>query len=38
MDDALERARAFAEVGGILVHSYKKDSAEIARGCDKFRA
>lgn len=40
MDDALERARAFAAVGadGIMIHSCKKDLVEIARVCYKFRA
>ena len=40
MEDALERVRAFAEIGadGIMIHSSKKDPAEIVRVCDKFRA
>ena len=40
MDDALERARTFAEFGsdGIMIHSRKKNLAEIARLCYKFRA
>ncbi len=40
MDDALERAFAFVEAGadGIMIHSRKKDPAEIVEFCDKFRA
>lgn len=40
MDDALNRARAFTEAGadGIMIHSRKKDPAEILEFCDKFRA
>lgn len=40
MDDALERARAFVKAGadGIMIHSRKKDPAEIFEFCDKFRA
>ena len=40
MDDALERARAFAAAGadGIMIHSRKKNPAEIVEFCDKFRA
>ena len=40
MEDALERVRAFAELGadGIMIHSCKKDPVEIVRVCDKFRA
>lgn len=40
MEDALERARAFAAAGvdGIMIHSRKKDPAEIIEFCDKFRA
>ncbi len=40
MDDALNRARAFAEVGadGIMVHGRKEFFVEIVRICDKFRA
>ena len=40
MDDALERARAFVGAGadGIMIHSRKKDPAEILEFCDKFRA
>lgn len=39
MDDALERARAFVAAGadGIMIHSRKKDPAEILEFCDKFR-
>ena len=40
MDDALERARAYVKAGadGIMIHSRKKDPAEILEFCDKFRA
>lgn len=40
MDDALERAQAFVKAGadGIMIHSRKKDPAEIVEFCDKFRA
>ena len=40
MEDALERAFAFVEAGadGIMIHSRKKDPAEILEFCDKFRA
>lgn len=40
MGDALERARAFVSAGadGIMIHSRKKDPAEILEFCDKFRA
>ena len=39
MDDALERAHAFVKAGadGIMIHSRKKDPAEIFEFCDKFR-
>lgn len=39
MDDALERAFAFVNAGadGIMIHSRKKDPAEIVEFCDKFR-
>ena len=39
MDDALARAFAFVEAGadGIMIHSRKKDPAEILEFCDKFR-
>lgn len=39
MEDALERARAFVEAGAdaIMIHSRKKDPAEIVEFCDKFR-
>ena len=40
MEDALERAFAFVKAGadGIMIHSRKKDPAEIQEFCDKFRA
>ena len=40
MEDALTRAKAFIEAGadGIMIHSRKKDPAEILEFCDKFRA
>ena len=40
MDDAIARAKAFVEAGadGIMIHSRKKDPAEILEFCDKFRA
>ena len=39
MKDALERARAFVAAGadGIMIHSRKKDPAEIVEFCDNFR-
>lgn len=39
MEDALERAFAFTKAGadGIMIHSRKKDPAEILEFCDKFR-
>ena len=39
MEDALERAHAFVKAGadGIMIHSRKKDPAEILEFCDKFR-
>ncbi len=39
MDDALTRAFAFVEAGadGIMIHSRKKNPAEIVEFCDKFR-
>lgn len=39
MEDALERAKAFVAAGadGIMIHSRKKDPAEIAEFCDKLR-
>ena len=39
MADALTRARAYVEAGadGIMIHSRKKDPAEILRFCDLFR-
>ena len=40
MEDALERAFAFVRAGadGIMIHSRKKDPAEILEFCDRFRA
>lgn len=39
MDDALTRAFAYVDAGadGIMIHSRKKDPAEIYEFCDKFR-
>ena len=39
MDDALNRAAAFVAAGadGIMIHSRKKDPAEILAFCDRFR-
>ena len=39
MDDALTRARAYVQAGadGIMIHSRKKDPAEILEFCDRFR-
>ncbi len=39
MEDALTRARAYVSAGadGIMIHSRKKDPAEIYEFCDKFR-
>jgi len=39
MDDALARCRAYVKAGadGIMIHSRKKDPAEILEFCDKFR-
>ena len=39
MEDALARAKAFVAAGadGIMIHSRKKDPAEICEFCDKFR-
>lgn len=39
MEDALTRARAYVRAGadGIMIHSRKKDPAEILEFCDKFR-
>ena len=39
MEDALERARAFVAAGadGIMIHSRKKNPADIVEFCDKFR-
>lgn len=40
MEDALKRARAYRDAGadGIMIHSRKKDPAEILEFCDKFRS
>lgn len=40
MEDALARARAFVDAGAdaIMIHSRKKDPAEILEFCDRFRA
>lgn len=40
MDDALMRCHAYVKAGadGIMIHSRKKDPAEILEFCDKFRA
>ena len=39
MEDALKRCRAYVEAGadGIMIHSRKKDPAEILAFCDEFR-
>ncbi len=39
MQDALTRAKAYVEAGadGIMIHSRKKDPAEILEFCDRFR-
>lgn len=39
LDDALGRARAYVAAGadGVMIHSRKKDPAEILEFCDKFR-
>ena len=39
MEDALERARAFVKAGAdaIMIHSRKKDPAEVIEFCDTFR-
>lgn len=39
MEDALERARAFVKAGAdaIMIHSRKKDPAEVIEFCDAFR-
>lgn len=39
MEDSLARAKAFVAAGadGIMIHSRKKDPAEIVEFCDKFR-
>lgn len=40
MDDALARCHAYVKAGadGIMIHSRKKDPAEILEFCDRFRA
>lgn len=40
MEDALQRAAAYVAAGadGIMIHSRKKDPAEILEFCDRFRA
>ena len=40
MDDALTRCRAYVGAGadGIMIHSRKKDPAEILEFCDRFRS
>ena len=40
MEDALKRAEAFTKAGadGIMIHSRRKDPAEILEFCDRFRA
>ena len=40
MDDALSRCQAYVNAGadGIMIHSRKKEPAEILEFCDKFRA
>ena len=39
MEDALNRARSYVKAGadGIMIHSRKKDPAEIFEFCDTFR-
>ena len=39
MDDALNRAKAYIEAGadGIMIHSRKKDPAEVFEFCDNFK-
>lgn len=39
MEDALTRAHAYVEAGadGVMIHSRKKDPAEILEWCDRFR-
>lgn len=39
MEDALNRAKAYVSAGadGIMIHSRKKDPAEILEFCDRFR-
>lgn len=40
MEDALKRARAYVAAGadGIMIHSRKKEPAEVLEFCDRFRA
>ena len=40
MDDALSRCHAYVKAGadGIMIHSRRKDPAEILEFCDRFRA
>lgn len=40
MEDAIKRARAYVKAGadGIMIHSRKKDPAEILEFCDLFRS
>lgn len=40
IDDALNRAKAYIDAGadGIMIHSRKKDPAEIFSFCDKYRS
>ena len=40
MEDAIERCRAYVAAGadGIMIHSRRKDPAEIFEFCEKFRA
>ena len=40
MDDALNRCHAYVKAGadGIMIHSRRKDPAEILEFCDKFRS
>lgn len=40
MEDAMNRARAYVQAGadGIMIHSRRKDPAEILKFCDLFRA
>jgi phosphoenolpyruvate phosphomutase len=40
LDDALSRAQAYVRAGadGIMIHSRKKDPAEVAEFCRRFKA